>query len=102
LRIEYEGAIYQEMNRGDRREPSFHDDADRQRFVATFGETCAKTDGQVHALSLLGNYFHRVVETPKGNLVAGMRWFLGTDTFRFNRRHTLFGHLFAGRSAPRR
>jgi len=38
-----------------------------------------------------------VVETPKGNLVAGMKWFLGTYTVRFNRRHKLFGHLFSGR-----
>ena len=45
----------------------------------------------------MGNHFHLVVETPKGNLVAGMKWFLGTYTARFNRRHKLFGHLFAGR-----
>jgi hypothetical protein len=38
-----------------------------------------------------------VVETPQGNLVAGMKWFLGTYTSRFNRRHKLFGHLFSGR-----
>jgi hypothetical protein len=37
------------------------------------------------------------VETPKANLVAGMKWFLGTDTSRFNRRHRLFGHVFSGR-----
>jgi hypothetical protein len=29
LRIEYDGAIYRVMNRGDRREPIFRDDADR-------------------------------------------------------------------------
>src|SRR5438034_1830612 len=43
------------------------------------------------------NHFHLVVETPRGNLVAGMKWFLGTYTSRFNRRHKLFGHLFSGR-----
>jgi len=37
------------------------------------------------------------VETPRANLVAGMQWFLGTYTARFNRRHRLFGHLFSGR-----
>jgi len=37
------------------------------------------------------------VETPQGNLVAGMKWFLGTYTARFKRRHKLFGHLFSGR-----
>ena len=29
-----------------------------------------------------------------------MKWFLGTYTGRFNRRHKLFGHLFSGRYKP--
>jgi REP element-mobilizing transposase RayT len=97
LRIEYEGAIYHVMNRGDRREPIFHDDTDRKRFITTLGEACAKTDWQIHAYCLMNNHFHLVVETPAANLVAGMRWFLSTYTARFNRRHKLFGHLFSGR-----
>ena len=47
LRVEYPGAIYHIMNRGDRREPIFKDDADRQRFLETFWEGCAKTGWQV-------------------------------------------------------
>ena len=97
LRVEYEGAIYHVMNRGDRREPIFKDDQDRLRFLETLGQTCRKTDWQVHAWCLMGNHFHLVVETPRGNLVAGMKWLLGTYTGRFNRRHKLFGHLFSGR-----
>ena len=97
LRVEYPGAIYHVMNRGDRREPIFRDDEDRQRFLATLGEACAKAGWQVHALCLMHNHFHLVVETPRGDLVAGMKWFLGTCTSRFNRRHKLFGHLFSGR-----
>ena len=97
LRVEYPGAIYHVMNRGDRREPTFRDEADRQRFVETLGEACAKTGWQVHAYVLMPNHFHLVVETPQPNLVAGMKWFLGTYTSRFNRRHKLFGHLFSGR-----
>jgi REP element-mobilizing transposase RayT len=85
------------MNRGDRRERIFMDDADRRRFVETLGEVCAKTGWQVHAYVLMPNHFHVVVETPQPNLVAGMKWLLGTDTSRFNRRHKLFGHLFSGR-----
>jgi putative transposase len=49
LRLEYPGAIYHVMNRGDRREPIFKDDFDRKRFVVTLSEACAKTDWQVHA-----------------------------------------------------
>jgi len=87
LRIEYPGAIYHLMNRGDRREPIFKDDADRVKFLNTLAEACAKTAWQVHAYCLMGNHFHLVLETPEANLVAGMKWFLGTYTARFNRRH---------------
>ena len=97
LRIEYPGAIYHVLNRGDRREPIYQDDFDRQRFVATLAEACRKTGWQVHAYCLMHNHFHLVVETPEANLVAGMRWFLSTYTARFNRRHKFFGHLFSGR-----
>ena len=97
LRVEYPGAVYHVMNRGDRREPIFKDDKDRVLFVETLAECCGKTGWEVHALCLMGNHFHLVVETPQGNLVAGMKWLLGTYTGRFNRRHKLFGHLFSGR-----
>src|SRR6266550_3144019 len=62
LRVEYPGAIYHVMNRGDRREPIFRDDADRQRFVNTLDEACGKT-AQVHALCLLLNHFLQVAAT---------------------------------------
>jgi REP element-mobilizing transposase RayT len=76
LRIQYEGAIYHVMNRGDRREDIFQGDSDRQLFLKTLGEACAKTAGQIHAYCLMRNHFHLVVETPRANLVAGMKWLL--------------------------
>ena len=97
LRVEYPGAIYHVMTRGDRQEPIFKDEEDHRRFLSTLGETCAKTGWQVHALCLMRNHFHLVLETPQANLVSGMKWLLGTYTSRFNRRHKLFGHLFSGR-----
>jgi putative transposase len=97
LRIQYPGAIYHTMNRGDRREAIFDDDHDRQRFLETLAEACLKTSWQLHAYCLMTNHFHLVIETPLPNLVEGMKWFLGTYTSRFNRRHKEFGHLFSGR-----
>jgi putative transposase len=38
LRVQYPGAIYHVMNRGDRREAIFKDDQDRERFLETLGE----------------------------------------------------------------
>lgn len=63
----------------------------------TLGEACFKTGWQVNAYVSMPNHFHLVVETPQPNLFARMKWFLGTYTSRFNRRHKLFGHLFSGR-----
>jgi REP element-mobilizing transposase RayT len=97
LRIQYPGAIYHVLSRGDRREAIFGDDQDRERFLETLGQACQKTLWQVHAYCLMRNHFHLVVETPQANLVAGMKWFLGTYTSRFNRRHGECGHLFSGR-----
>lgn len=97
LRVEYPGAIYHVINRGDRREPIFKTDADRELFMSCLAQCCTKTGWQVHAHVLMPNHFHMVIETPQPNLVAGLKWFLGTYTNRFNRRHKLFGHLFSGR-----
>jgi putative transposase len=97
LRIQYPGAIYHVMNRGDRREAIFHDPRDYERFLQTLAEACVKAKWQVHAYCLMPNHFHLVVETPQPTLVAGMKWLLGTYTGRFNRRHREFGHLFSGR-----
>jgi REP element-mobilizing transposase RayT len=97
LRLQYPGAIYHVMNRGDRREDVFADEQDYQLFVDTLDEACGKTDWQVHAWCLMTNHFHLVLETPRANLVDGMHWLLGVFTNRCNHRHKEFGHLFSGR-----
>ncbi len=97
LRIQYPGAIYHVMSRGDHAERIFIDELDRTRFVATLEEACEKTSWQIHSYCLMSNHFHFVGETPNPNLVEGMKWLLGTYTKRFNGRHKVFGHLFSGR-----
>ena len=58
LRVQYPGAIYHLMSRGDHREPTFRDDIDRRTFLATLGVACDKTGWQIHAFCLMGNHFH--------------------------------------------
>jgi REP-associated tyrosine transposase len=96
-RIEFAGAAYHLLDRGDRREAVFRDERDREIFLATLGQVCERTGWRVHAWVLMTNHYHLLVETPEPNLVAGMRWFQTTYTVRFNRRHRLSGHLFQGR-----
>ena len=49
LRIQYPGAIFHVMNRGDRRQDIFEDDQDRRRFLETLAEACEKTRWEVRA-----------------------------------------------------
>ena len=85
------------MSRGNGKAAVFRNEVDRRSFVQTLAEACAKTGWQVHAYCLMKTQFHLVVETPRANLVPGMKWLLSTYTIRFNRRHKVFGHLFSGR-----
>lgn len=96
-RIEFDGAIYHVMCRGNRQEAIFKDDRDCEMFLDTLGEACGRCGWLVHAFVLMGNHYHLLLETPEANLVDGMRWFQGTYTQRFNARHKVWGHLFQGR-----
>ncbi|MCP4408252.1 MAG: addiction module toxin RelE, partial [Gammaproteobacteria bacterium] len=42
LRIEFSNALYHVTSRGDRREPIYEDDKDRQRFVCILIEVIAQ------------------------------------------------------------
>jgi putative transposase len=97
IRIEYAGAVYHVMARGNQGQPVFADDLDRNLWLQTLGETCEKTGWQIHAYVLMTNHYHLLLETPEGNLVAGMKWLQSTYTQRYNSRHQVCGHLFQGR-----
>lgn len=98
LRLEFAGAYYHVLARGDRRERIFRDDLDRTFFLSALGEACGQTGWQVHAYVLMGNHYHLCLETPEPNLVApGMQWLQNAYTRRFNTRHGLWGRVFGDR-----
>ncbi|MSU48017.1 MAG: transposase, partial [Opitutus sp.] len=43
---------------------------------ACLGEACEKAGWEVQAWCVMSNHFHLALETPRGNLVAGLggRW----------------------------
>ena len=97
IRIEYPGALYHVMARGNRREAIFRDADDRRFFLKTLAQSCEMTGWRVHAWVLMGNHYHLLFQTPEPNLVAGMKWLQNTYTRRFNIRHRLWGQLFGDR-----
>lgn len=100
IRIEYPGAFYHVMARGNRRESIFSDDEDRRFFLRTLAEACGMTGWRIHAWTLMSNHYHLFMETPEPNLVAGMQWLQNAYTRRYNSRHRTWGRLFGDRELP--
>ena len=96
-RIEYEGAFYHLLSRGNEGKDIFEDDTDRKIFLKTVGEMSERFDVNVFAYVLMGNHYHLMVQTERANLKKAMHWFGTTYTQRFNIRHSRNGHLFQGR-----
>lgn len=97
LRLEYEGACYHVLNRGNYRSHIFGADGAKQAFLTCLDEAAVKAGWVIHAWCVMSNHYHLAVETPKGNLVAGMKWLQATFAARFNRFRGESGHLFQGR-----
>lgn len=97
VRIEFPGAVYHAMARGDRREDIVRADGDREAFVSLLGELVDRTGWEMFSWVLMSNHYHLVFKTPEPNLVAGMKWLQNTWTKRFNAHHRLWGHVFGGR-----
>lgn len=97
LRLEFPGAIYHVINRGNYRAYVFETDGAREAFEGCLFEACEKSQWVLHAFVIMGNHYHLAVETPAGNLVAGMQWLQATYANRFNRFRGERGHLFQGR-----
>lgn len=97
LRIQYPGAIYHVINRGNYRQDVFGSAGAAHAFVVTLGEAAELFRWRVHAYVVMRNHFHLALETPEPNLVAGMHWLQSTYATRFNRLRQESGHLFQGR-----
>lgn len=97
LRLEFPGACYHVINRGNYRTDIFKTEGARAAFEACLFEACAKSGWVLHAYVLMSNHYHLALETPQGNLVAGMQWLQATFANRFNKLRSERGHLFQGR-----
>ena len=97
LRIEFEGAIYHVMARGNARQKIVRDDADRRRLLDGFEHTVVRHGWELLCYVVMRNHLHLLVKTPRPNLGAGMQSFLSGYAIWAGRRWRRLGHLFQGR-----
>ena len=97
LRIQFPGAIYHVVARGNARQLIFLHHSDRRRFLEELWRTCDLKNWLVWAYCLMSNHYHLVVETVEPTLASGMRDLNGRYALEFNRRYGRAGHLFQSR-----
>ena len=96
-RIEYEGALYHVLSRGNEKQDIVINDDDRKLFLDTCSEMSERFEIDLFSYVLMDNHYHLLFRTNRANLCRSMQWFGATYTKRFNLRHNRSGHLFQGR-----
>jgi len=96
-RIEFDGAFYHVMSRGNEGRNIFLGDDDRQGFLGVVSEISERFEIDIFAYVLMHNHYHLLIRTQRANLSKAMQWLGVTYTRRFNDKHSRIGHLFQGR-----
>lgn len=96
-RIEYPGAVYHIISRGNYRKELFLHDKTGEAFERTIFEAAERCGWKLYAYVIMSNHYHLAIETPQPNLVEGMKWLQSTFATRFNRFRNERGHVFQGR-----
>ena len=97
LRIEFEGAIYHVMARGNARQKIVRDDADRRRLIDSLERAVVRYGWELLCYVIMANHLHLLLKTPRPNLGAGMQSFLSGYAIWAGRRWRRHGPLFQGR-----
>lgn len=64
LRIEYSGALYHVISRGENRNIIFHNDHDKTTFLNKVENAIIKHSLIIHSFVLMSNHYHFLMETP--------------------------------------
>lgn len=97
LRVEYPGAHYHVMARGNERKKIFLSVKDHELFLKTLRQMTKFHHVLIQAYCLMPNHFHLAITTPDANLSKAIGWMQTTFTIRYNKKYHRVGHLFQGR-----
>ncbi len=97
LRIEYPGAIYHVMSRGNQRRAIFDDDGDYQRLLQGLEQSVGRFGWELLSFALMPNHFHLLLRTPRPTLSRGMQYLVSGYANWYAKRHRRPGHLMQGR-----
>jgi len=96
-RIEYEGAFYHVITRGNQRQKVFKDRYDFLKYIEILSSYKRRYNYYLYCYVLMSNHIHLLIETreiPLSKILQGVNQ---SYTMYFNRRYKTVGHLFQGR-----
>ncbi len=96
-RVEYAGAFYHVICRGNQRQVIFRSDADREFYLERLDEYRQRYGFNVYSYVLMSNHVHLLIETGKVPLSKIMQGLQLRYTGYYNRKYKKVGHLFQGR-----
>lgn len=96
-RVEFEGAFYHVIVRGNQRQQIFRHDRDRLIYLERVEHYRQRYRFRIYAYVLMANHVHLLIETVKTPLSKILQGIQFTYTQYYNRRYRTVGHLFQGR-----
>ena len=96
-RVEYAGAFYHVICRGNHRQVIFRSDGDRKYYLERLEEYRQRYGFNVYAYVLMSNHVHLLIQTGEVALSRIMQGLQLKYTRYYNRKYKEVGHLFQGR-----
>lgn len=93
-RVQYPGAIYHVVTRGDGRRALFHDEGHYARFTQGLSDEVVRSDWMVLAFCWMPNHIHALIKTPEPNLCRGIQHWLSGYANWYAIRNQRTGHLY--------
>lgn len=100
-RIQYAGAKYHVMSRGNGRAAVFLEPSDFGRFLEQLDQALEADQVVLYSYVLMPNHYHLLIETPRGNLSRFMQRLNTAYSLYFRHKKQRPGHCFQGRFRAR-
>jgi len=96
-RIEFEGAFYHVITRGNQRQKVFKDSDDFLKYLEILSNYKTQYKYFLYVYVLMNNHVHLLIETQETPLSKILQGINQSYTTYFNRKYKTVGHLFQGR-----
>ena len=97
LRVEYPGAFYHVISKGNAGEKVFKTKKDKEKFLEYLEKDVELFSVIIHSFCIMTDHYHLLIETPLANLSTAVQWLNGSYATYYSKRHKRDGQVFHGR-----